>query len=158
MITALKISDGHIFEKFCRILSNPRIGCHQGQIGVHGSCLLIIVAGSHLSNVLDLIPVPVCDQTDLGMHLISVKSIDNTAARLFQSFRPVDVILFIESGTQLDQHRDFFAIFRGRTKIFHQPRLLRQTVDCDLDRHDIRIGRCIFDQLQERIHAFVWIE
>ena len=68
MIAALQIADGHILEKFCGVLSDSRIGCHQGQIGIHGSCLLVIIAGSDLCDILDVIAVPVCDQTDLGMH------------------------------------------------------------------------------------------
>ena len=158
MIAALQIADGHILEKFCGVLSDSRISSHQGQIGIHGSCLLVIIAGSDLCDILDVIAVPVCDQTDFGMHFVTVESVDHTASCFFQTFRPVDVVLLVKSCTQLDQHGDFFSIFRSCAQVFHQSCLLCQAVDGDLDRHYIRICRGIFDQLQERIHAFVWVE
>lgn len=53
--------------------------------------------------------------------------------RLFQRFRPVDVILLVKPGAQLDEHRDIFAILGRFTEIFHQLRLLGQAVDGDFN-------------------------
>ena len=73
------------------------------------------------------------------MHFVTVESVDHTASGFFQTFRPVDVVLLVKSCPQLDQRGDFFSIFRSCAQVFHQSCLLRQAVDGDLDRHNVRI-------------------
>ena len=40
--------------------------------------------------------VSVCDQADLGVYLITLESVQNTASGLFQTLGPVNVVLIIK--------------------------------------------------------------
>ena len=77
----MKISNGHIFEKFCRIRTNLLIRRHQGIIRIHLCSLFVVVSCSDLGNVTDFIFIvrltltSISDQADLGMYLIAFKSI-----------------------------------------------------------------------------------
>ena len=110
LIASIEIANGHILEEDGCILSDSLIRCDQRYIGVHGCRLFIVVSGSHLRNVFDIVAVPVSDQADLGMHLITFKSVNHTAPGFFQTFGPVNIVLLIESGSQLDQNRNLFAV------------------------------------------------
>ena len=74
LIASIEIANGHILEEDGCILSDSLIRCDQRHIRIHRRCLFIVVSGSHLRNVLDIVAVPVSDQTDLGMHLITFKN------------------------------------------------------------------------------------
>ena len=133
LIAPVQIADRHIFEKYGRIISDALICRNQRNIGVHCSRLLVVISRTHLRDILNFILVPVCDQTDFRMHLVTIKSIDHPAACLLKPFRPVNVILLVEPCTKLDQYRDLLPVFSRRTEIFHQSCFLCKTVDRDLD-------------------------
>ena len=115
LIASIEIANRHILEEDGCILSDSLIRCDQRHIRIHRRCLFIVVSGSHLRNVFDIVAVPVSDQTDLGMHLITFKSVNHTASCFFQTFGPVNIVLLIESGSQLDQNRNLFAVLGRRT-------------------------------------------
>ena len=139
VIHPVKIADGHVLEKYCRVLTDLLISCHKGIIRVHFRCLFIVISRSNLCDIADLILIPVRDQTELGMYLISLETVDYTASGLLHPLGPVDVVLLVKTCPQFDERGHFLAVLRRGAEVFHKPCLLCQTVDRDLDRHDIRV-------------------
>ena len=155
LVSPVEVADGHIFEEDRRVLPDGLVGRHKGKVGVHFRRLFVVIAGADLGDIADLTAAAVCDQADLRMHLVPFKAVDHPAAGLLHTLRPVNVVLLVKPRAQLDQGCDLLAVFRGRTEIFHQPGLLCQPVNGDLDGHDIGIHRCLADELQKRLHALV---
>ncbi len=157
VITAVQIADGHILEKLCRILSDRRIRGHQRQICVHRRRLFIVIPCSNLRDILDFIPVPVCNQTYLGVYLIIFETVDHAAAGFFHTFGPIDVVLLVEPCPQLYQYRDVLSVLGSRAEILHQSCFLRKTIDRNLNRYNVRINGRFLYHLQKRIHTLVRI-
>ena len=88
------------------------------------------------------------------MDLIVAEPVDHPAARVLQALGPVDVVLLIKAGPQLNDGSDLLTVFRRRTQILHEPGLLGQAVDGDLDGEDRRVGGGLPDQAEEGLHAF----
>ena len=83
--------------------------------------------------------VSVCDQANLGVYLVTLKSVQNSTAGLFQTLGPVNIVLLIKTCSQLNQNCDFFSVLGRCAEIFYKSCFLRQTVDCDLDRQNFRV-------------------
>ena len=139
LVNSVQIADRHILEKDCCVFTNLLSACHQRVIGIHLRCLFVIVSGSDLCNVMDSGTVSVCDQADFRVYLITLESIQNTTAGLFQTLGPVNIVLLIKACSQLDQNCNLFSILSRCAEIFYKSCFLRQTVDCDLDRQHFRI-------------------
>ena len=139
LVNSIQIADRHILEKDCCVFTNLLSACHQRVIGIHLRCLFVIISGSNLCNVMDSGTVSVCDQADLGVYLIPLESVQNTASGLFQTLGPVNVVLLIKTCSQLDQNCDFFSVLSRCAEIFYKSCFLRQTVDRDLDRQNFRV-------------------
>ena len=139
IIHPVQIADRHVLKKYRRVLSDLLIGSHQRIICVHLRCLFIVISCSDLSDITDLIFISVCDQTDLRVHLVSLKPINYPASGLFHPLRPVDIILLVKTRPQFNKSGYLLAVLRCGAQVFHKPRLLGQTVDCDLNRHNIRV-------------------
>lgn len=86
LIGSIQIANGHILKKYCCILSDRLIRSHQRIIRVQFCGLLIVISGSDLCDIFDLIFTAVCNQTNFGMYFISVKPIKYPAAGLFHPF------------------------------------------------------------------------
>ena len=91
--------------------------------------------------------LPAGDQADLGVNLILLKAINHLAPGLLQPFRPVNVVLFIKPGTQLDQCGDIFTIFRSGTQVLHQFCLTGQPINGDADGQYRRVLCSLTDHL-----------
>ena len=97
------------------------------------------------------------DEADLGVDLIVLKSVDDLAARLLQPLGPVDVVLLVEPGPQLDEHGDILAVFRRGAQVVHQLGPAGQAVDGDADGEHIRVLCRLPQQRQEGVHALIGV-
>ena len=89
----------------------------------------------------------------LGMNLVVLKAIEHLAARFLQPLGPVDVVLLVKAGAQLDEDGYVLAVFGGGAEIVHELGLAGQPVDRDADGQNVRrIGR-LAHHLQERLHG-----
>ena len=78
----IQISDRHIFEKHRRIFPDLLVRCHKGVIRVHLRRFFIVIPRPDLGDIADLIFIPVCDQADLRVDLISLDPVDHAASCL----------------------------------------------------------------------------
>ena len=58
------------------------------------------------------------DAAYLGMNLVVLEAIDYMAAGLFETFRPFDIVLFVETRPQFAQCGDFLAVFSSCNESF----------------------------------------
>lgn len=61
----------------------------------------------------DAVFLPADDQQDLAVGLQPRQAVNDVAAGLFQLLGPVDVVLLVKPGFQLDQDGDLLAVFGG---------------------------------------------
>ena len=97
------------------------------------------------------------DEADLGVDLEALKAVDDAAARRFQTLRPVDVVLLVKAGAQLDEYQHFLAVFRREAEGVDQFGFLGQAVDGDLDGGDAGIVGGAAHEAQKRLHALVGV-
>ena len=91
------------------------------------------------------------------MALKALGAVDDGAACLFQTLGPLDVVLFVEAGAELHEHRDLFAVLGGIDQRLAQAALLGHAVERDSQRdalgvvemciRDSRMGRCLLTAL-----------
>ena len=120
VIRALQVGGGHVLEEGRRVGADGALGGHQTEVGVELGRLLIVVARTDLSDVLDVGALPPGDQTDLGVDLVSLKAVEHRAPGLLQPLCPGDVVLLIEPCPQLHEDRHILPGLCGGGQVLHQ--------------------------------------
>ena len=82
-VRPVQIGNGHVLEKYRRVFPDLLVSGQQREIRVHLCRLLVVIPCSDLGDIADRVFAPVGDQADLGVDLVSFKSVDDTASRLF---------------------------------------------------------------------------
>jgi len=154
VVFPLQIADGHVLKELRRVLPDLLAGGDIGKIGILLGGLFVVVAGADLRDVLHAGAVLAGDQADLGMHLVGIEAVEDVAAGLLQTLRPIDVVLLVKAGAQLDQGGDVLAVFGGSTEIFDQLGAAGHAVDRDFDGLYRRVEGRFADHLQKRLHGF----
>ena len=156
-VAAVELADHHVAEEVHRISDDARAGGEIGKVGIQPGCILIEVSGRDQGDMAEILSLHAGNQADLGMDLVILESVHDRASRIHQFLGIVDVVLLVKARLELDQHVHFLAVLRRKAEIIHEPCLAGKTIDRDLDRDHRRIGGCLLDQKQERIHGFVRI-
>ncbi len=91
------------------------------------------------------------------MDLIGVEAIKDAAPRLLQLLGPVDVVLFVKPGPQLDHDRNILAILCGVAQVLHQLGPFGQTVDGDFDGDNRWVVRRLPKQMEKGLHRLIGI-
>ena len=85
-------------------------------------------------------------------------TIDDGAARLFQTLGPLDVVLLVKAGTKFHEHRDLFAVLGSIDQRFAQAALLGHAVERDAQRDALGVVGGLVHQIQEGVHGLVGIK
>ena len=85
-------------------------------------------------------------------------TIDDGAARLFQTLGPLDVVLLVKAGTKFHEHRDLFAVLGSIDQRLAQAALLGHAVECDAQRDALGVVGGLVHQIQEGVHGLVGIK
>ena len=83
---------------------------------------------------LDPVGLSADNQTKFCVRLQSLDPVNHLHVLLVQKFCPFDVTRFVESGLQLDNHRDVLALLRGPRQGGYDGALAAGAVECLLDR------------------------
>ena len=67
------------------------------------------------------------------MDLVIVKAVEHGAARILQLLGPVDVVLLVKAGAQLDHGHDLLAVFGGGDQGVDDLGIAGHTVEGHLD-------------------------
>ena len=157
LVFPLQIAKRHVVEKRARVHADMLVGGDERHVGILRGGFFVVIACTDLGDIAQARAVLAGDQADFGVDLVVLKAVDNLAAGLLQPFGPVDVVLLVETGAQLDQHGHILAVFCGRAQVFNQLGLARETVDRDADGDNVRVACGLADHLQERLHGFIRI-
>ena len=78
-------------------------------------------------------------------------------ACFFQFLRPHNIILFIETGLQLNQYGNLFAVLCCLCQCRNDGRISADTVKGLLDGQNFRILRCLTHEIYHRVKTHIWM-
>ena len=86
-----------------------------------------------------------------------MEAVDHVGAGLFEPLAPLNVVGFVEAGTQLEERGNLLAVLGRGNQGFRQVRLAGQAVQRDLDAEHRGVVGGLVEHLHERVHAFVGV-
>src|SRR5262245_12912969 len=95
------------------------------------------------------------DESHLRMRLQADHPINDVRSGLLQPSRPQNVVLFVESRLELDQHGDLFPAFGGFDQRTDDGRIAADAIERRLYRQNVRIFRRRAKELHHRLKRFV---
>ena len=134
------------------------MGGHEHKVAVELGGLLVKVAGAQQRQARKRHALAIGELADLGVALKALRAVDDGAAGLFQALGPLDVVLLVEAGAELHEHRDLFAVLGGVDQRLAQAALLGHAVERDAQRDALGVVGCLVNQVQERVHGLIGIK
>ena len=113
----------------------------------------MIIAGAEMDIGVQVSALAAHHQADLGVGLERDEAIDHLHAGAFQVARPFDVGGFVETGLEFDQRGDRLARLRRLDQGADDGAVVAGAIERLLDRHHIRIGRGLAQELHHRVEA-----
>ena len=155
----LRLADGlaarEPVERPGRVAPDGRIARQEHEVGVLLGGLFVVVAGADLRVVADAAGTPPRDEAQLCVHLVFRQAVEDAAPRVLEHARVVDVALLVKAGAQLEQALHLLAVLGGIGQRCRDAAAAGETVERDLDRHDVRVVRRLVQQVDEWVDALV---
>ena len=130
-VVAAQVAQRQIAEEQVGVLADAGVGGHEHKVAVELGRLLVKVAGAQKRESGERHALAIGELTDLGVALKALGAVDDGAACLFQTLGPLDVVLLVEAGAELHEHRDLFAVLGGIDQRLAQAALLGHAVERD---------------------------
>ena len=134
------------------------MGGHEHKVTVELGRLLVKVAGAQKRQTGKRHALAIGELADLGVALKALGAVDDGAARLFQTLGPIDVVLLVEAGAELHEHRDLFAVLGGIDQRLAQAALLGHAVERDAQRDALGVVGGLVHQIKEGVHGLIGIK
>ena len=148
---------GKVLEHVGGFLTDAQICRDERIIGIELTGLFVVVSGADLGDVAVALRALLCDEGQLGVHLVIIEAVEDGTASLFQLLGPVDVILLVKAGTQLYQSHHFLAVFGGFDQGLYDLGFPRHPVKGHLNGDDLRIPRGLFQHRDEGTDGLIRI-
>ena len=132
-IVPVEISKRHVAEELVCFQSNLLVCGHQRYIRVLRGGSFVVIARSNLGIVSDGTLFFPGNQADLGVNLVLLESVDDSASGILQTLRPVNIVLLVKACAKLDKDRNVLPVLCCPAEIIHQLCFACQTVDGNLD-------------------------
>ena len=110
---------GELLEYFVYVFTNGIIAGEEAVVGIHARIAGVIVAGSEVHVAFIFVAFLAHNQHHFGVGFIAHYAIHHHRAGFLQTVGEVQVFFFVEACTQLNHHRDFFAIAGGIHQCIH---------------------------------------
>src|SRR5690606_604949 len=114
--------------------------------------VIIARADMAIAHQLALLPAHHLAQLRMGLQLYETEH--HLRTRALQIARPADIGFFIETGLEFYQARHRFSGLRSHHQRLHDGAVRRGAIKRLLDRHHIRIARCLHEELRHHVEAF----
>src|SRR5215469_977228 len=118
----------HGIEEVRSIFSNLRSAGQQGIVLVDSRCTCIVISSSNVHVAPQASSLAPDYQGYLAVGLKLDLAVHHMYARTFKPPRPLNVILLVKPGLQLDQYSHLLAALVGLQKRFHDRRIRANTV------------------------------
>ena len=115
----------------------------------------IVIPRAEVGDIFDLFSVFEHDGYDLGMDFIIFHSVNDRTPGLLQFPRKVQVVFFVETGAEFNDHRNLFPVFARLAQKFSDARMTCKPVYRDLYGAHALVGRAFFQEVDDRRHAVV---
>ena len=134
-----QLLDSEVLEDVGRFFADLRVCGDEGVVGIQLAGLFVVVSGADLGDVGVSVGMFFGDEGQFGVDFVILETVDDRASGFFQLLRPVDVVLLVKTGAQLDQCHDFLAVLGGFDKGLNDLGFPGHTVEGHLDGDDIRV-------------------
>ena len=95
------------------------------------------------------------DEGDLTVRLKTNEAVDYVASGILEFLCPVDVVLFVEPGLELNKYHYLFTVLGCFEERCNDRRSVGYTVKCLLDSEDIRVSCSLLYELQYRFKCLI---
>jgi hypothetical protein len=137
-------------EDLVHVRANALIAREEVEVRVGAGSPRVIVAGAQVRIAHEAAAFAPNDEGHLGVRLVSHHAVDDVRPGFLQARRPVDVGLLVEARHQLHDHRHFLARARRVDEGLHHDRIGAGSIDRELDRDDVGIGRGAMQEVDDR--------
>ena len=134
------------------VTSAPSSGrqVEQTEVGVAPGRAGVVVARPQVHVAPDPLPLPAHHQGGLGVGLEAHDAVDDVHPRLLQRLGPLDVVLLVEAGLELQQDGHLLVVLPRPLQRLHDGRVVAHPVEGLLDRQHVRVGGGGLDELDHR--------
>ena len=157
-VIAAQVAQRQVAEEQVGVLADAGMGGHEHKVAVELGRLLVKVAGAQQRQACKRHALAIGELADLGVALKAFGAVDDGAACLFQTLGPLDVVLLVEAGAELHEHRDLFAVLGGIDQRLAQAALLGHAVERDAQRDALGVVGGLVYQIQEGVHGLIGIK
>ena len=130
---------GEGVEEVGDVGNDPGIAGQVPEVRVDTGRDRVVVPRAHVNIATQPFGLAPHHQTHLGVRLETDEAIDDMHAGLLEGAGPDDVVLLIEPGLELYQHRHLLAVFPSLSQGSHDGRIRADTVQSLFDRQHIWI-------------------
>ena len=148
---------GDEIEDARHVVADGAVGGEEGKVGVDLGGDRVVVAGADMAIGDELAALAPHDQAELGVGLQLDEAVHDLHAGAFQVARPFDVGFLVEAGFQLDHRRHRLAGFDRILQRLDDRRGLAGAVERPFDRHHVRIGGRLLQELQHHVERLVGV-
>ena len=148
---------GQVQKHFVDFAGDLRMCRQQTEVGIKLCRRRVIIACAEMTIIAVSTLFTADDQRKFGMGFQSHHTIDDLCTGLFELLCPVDILFFIETRFQLDDHDDFFSLAGRGNQCLHQFGCHADAIDRLFDDHDIRIVGGIADEVDDGFECLEWM-
>ena len=141
---------GELHEDLVHVLADLRVRGQQPEVGVYPGGAGMVVARAEVNVAAQLRTFAADHEQHFRVGLVSDDPVDDVRAGLLELLRERDVRLFVETGAELDAHRDFLAgAGRGDERV-DERRFGAGAVEGLLDGQHAGVGSGVVDEIEHR--------
>ncbi len=148
----------HHVEEGRDISGDRFITGEKSDIGINARRTGVVIAGGEVHVAFDAFTLPADHQTRFGVRLVARDAVQDRGAGADQPPRPLDIVLFIKTGLELDQRRHPLAFLGGALQGAQHGGVRVGPIQRLFDREHIRIIRRRLEETGDRVVGLVGME
>ena len=110
---------GENVEQVRNIFANVRLGRQQAEVFVQASRLGVVVPGANMTVATELTTFVTNDHRQFAVGLQPNEAVHDVHSSLLELSRPLDVVLLVEAGFDLNDRQDLLALFGSTDEGIH---------------------------------------
>ena len=153
-----RIAGGQVIEQFCQVFADYRIVGQQPQVAILPGGAGMIVAGADMGVAFQAIVVASDHEDNLGVGFEADHAVSYVDSSLFKGLGPFDVGRLIETGHQLYDNGNLFAVVSRIYQILDDAGVGTGAVEGHFDYQHLGVGACLFQKTFHRgVERFIGV-